>query len=573
VARLILLAALVTGFIIAVPSGAQVGNGKIAYTIGSLGNPREGDGLYTVNADGSNRALLKSGNGFYSPRWSPDGSRVAFTDYYWDGSWPHYRLLSMDADGSNERVVAAGIGSIALSAQPWAPDGSRIAWGPFPASGGDIYTADAGGGDVRQLTFDGASDVKDSPAWSPTGSTLVYSRRLDGVYRLFVVGADGSGPTQITSGDSPQDDRVPTWAPSGDSIAFTRSYAVYVIHPDGTGARQVSGDDGGVVLAPPMWSPDGTKLVYSTITECGRTCYRSGIWAVDADGRNLRRLTEFGSSTPVWSPDGDRILFLGAGLTTMNPDGTCQVRINEDDVKNDPTVLPASWQPVPGGPSAGRVHCNAISVDTESVTNKPAAVLINAAVVNEGTEPLTQVTLVASAPSNLSPAIAHLQGAGCAIRRQQVTCLLSRLEPGARHSFSLRFDARRVPLGLGGDEAGHRIGLNASAAEQLLPTRREPAELEFSIARCTNRDQGAGTIYGTRAAEKICGRKGVDLIVPGTGSDFVQAGGGNDVINAVDSRSYTDRISCGRGRDRVIANRRDRVSPDCERVIRRRAHS
>jgi Tol biopolymer transport system component len=567
VGRLILLATLVAGFIVAVPSAAQVGNGKIAYTKGGLG-PHEDDGLYTVNVDGSDRRLLKSGNGFYSPRWSPDGSRVAFADYYWEGSWPHYRLLVMNADGSNERLVAAGLGSIAFSRQPWAPDGSRIAWGGAVMVGNDthtdVYTADASGGDIRQLTFDG--DDKDPPSWSPAGSTLVYSRprRVEGEdpWELIVVDADGSGPTQITSDHQ---DRNPTWSPSGDWIAFVRSEGIFVVHPDGTGLHRVCACGPAEVT----WSPDGTKIAFGIFYQTGRYDYEFEIWVVGADGLNPKRLSS--GSNPVWSPDGDRILFTNSGLTTMNPDGTCQVEVNEDQIPFDQTAPRASWQPVPGGPSVGRAHCNAISVDAESVTNKPAAVLINAAAVNEGTEPLTEVRLVATAPGNLSPAITRLQGQGCSIRQQQVTCRLSRLEPGARHSFALRFEARRVAFGQVGDEAALRIGLNASASEHLLPTRRESAELKFSIARCTNRDRGAGTINGTPFSEKICGRQGVDQIVPGTGDDVVQAGGGNDVINAVDGRSYTDRISCGRGRDLVIANRRDRVSPDCERVIRRRA--
>jgi hypothetical protein len=49
----------------------------------------------------------------------------------------------------------------------------------------------------------------------------------------------------------------------------------------------------------------------------------------------------------------------------------------------------------------------------------------------------------------------------------------------------------------------------------------------------------------------------------------VKAGAGNDVIVAVDSRRHRDQISCGRGNDRVIADRNDRVTRDCERVTRR----
>jgi hypothetical protein len=41
----------------------------------------------------------------------------------------------------------------------------------------------------------------------------------------------------------------------------------------------------------------------------------------------------------------------------------------------------------------------------------------------------------------------------------------------------------------------------------------------------------------------------------------------DDRIHARDGRA--ERISCGRGRDLVVADARDRVAADCERVVRR----
>jgi TolB protein len=576
------LAAVLSGLALAVPSAAQIGSGKIAYTTGSLGNPREGDGLYTVNADGSDRTLLKSGNGFFSPRWSPDGSRVAFADFYWEGSWPRYRLLVMDADGRNERLVAAGTGSIALSRQPWAPDGSRIAWGAAVLLGNDthtdVYTADADGGDVRQLTFDG--DPKDPPSWSQTGSTLVYSRSFVGQehWDLFVVVADGSGSMQITSSGWGTQNRNPIWAPSGDWVAFWRvsdgAAGIFVIHPDGTGLHRVC-ECGAFDVT---WSPDGTKIAYSIITQTGRYTYKAEIYAVGADGLNLKRLTERDrfATSPIWSPDSDRILFMRGGrLTTMNSDGTCQVEVNEDEARYEPFGPPGqSWQPVPGGPSVGQAHCSAASVDGEVATNDhSAAALITATVVNEGTEPLTRVALVASTTNDASLTITRFPGQGCSIRQHSVTCRLSRLEPGTKHSFLMEGKARRVGLEQESINVPLRAWLSLSAAQPLLRAYRKSQELTFALARCTNRDRGAGYIGGTAFADKICGRRGADYIFPVEGNDVVKAGDGNDVIDAVDGRAYRDRISCGRGRDRVIADRRDHVSRDCERVRRRSGYS
>ena len=79
-------------------------------------------------------------------------------------------------------------------------------------------------------------------------------------------------------------------------------------------------------------------------------------------------------------------------------------------------------------------------------------------------------------------------------------------------------------------------------------------------------DPGGGRIDGTASADQICGRRGADEIHPGYGKDYVTAGAGPDVIYARDG--YRDLISCGRGRDRVIADRKDRVSRSCERLRR-----
>ena len=75
----------------AVPSAAQVGSGRIAYAT-------DGTGIYTVAADGRDPVTLKSDNARL-PRWSPDGSKLAFIEYV---TGPHglgVELKVMNADG------------------------------------------------------------------------------------------------------------------------------------------------------------------------------------------------------------------------------------------------------------------------------------------------------------------------------------------------------------------------------------------------------------------------------------------------------------------------------------------
>jgi TolB protein len=568
--RLAALAAVLSGLALTGSSGAQVGSGKIAYT--------SGDGLYTVNVDGSGRTLLKSGIGFSSPRWSPDGTRVAFID-------PHAtydaHLLVVNADGSNEHVLATGESPIALSRQPWSSDGSRIAWVGAVLVGNstytDVYTADANGSNLRQLTFDGAP--KDPPSWSPSGSTLVFSRFLaadDGVgpvndrWELFVVAADGSsGPTRITSSAYGMSNRNPTWSPSGDVVTFGWGAGgvggIAFVHPDGTQLRRVEGQFPG----PLTWSPDGRNLVGGgTIISTSRYSYGQDIYVVD-ETLNVRRLTELASqsvfsSSPIWSPDGNRILFArNAQLATMNPDGTCQATVPgafQRDVFEG-----SSWQPIPGGPAVGENHCHSLTVRaTATPTNHGTAALIRATLRNTGTEPLTDVRFAPPLSSDLTARAVALSRGQCSLRRDLVRCTIGTLARGEEVEIVIRADGRWVVRNAGD---ALKMTLTAQAAEPIVEPRNNTFVLLTYLPKCTTQTPGGGRIVVTRVSKIICGRRGPDRIEARISGDQIWAGGGNDLVLA--QNGSDDAIWCGPGHDKVVADKFDFVDRSCERVTRR----
>jgi Ca2+-binding RTX toxin-like protein len=97
-----------------------------------------------------------------------------------------------------------------------------------------------------------------------------------------------------------------------------------------------------------------------------------------------------------------------------------------------------------------------------------------------------------------------------------------------------------------------------SRADRLVGTSR----------RDTLRGLGGGdTILGLAGDDLLDGGTGNDTLVGGKGRDLLYGRTGNDVLSVRDGTR--DRVSCGKGRDRVIADRRDAVSRDCERVVRR----
>jgi TolB protein len=102
-------------------------------------------------------------------------------------------------------------------------------------------------------------------------------------------------------------DSLPTVSPDGRTIAFFSTDSIWAAGSDGTGRIVVT-----TAVVPwsfgrrnhgPAWSPDGSRLVVA-----GQEASRAPIeiWAVDARGTNVQRLTAdtVTDRNPAWSPDG-----------------------------------------------------------------------------------------------------------------------------------------------------------------------------------------------------------------------------------------------------------------------------
>jgi Tol biopolymer transport system component len=103
-------------------------------------------------------------------------------------------------------------------------------------------------------------------------------------------------------------------SPQSGRIAFDNFDDVWTIDADGTDLRRLTQSPGPDF--DPSWSPDGTRIAFRA--------ERSGepeIWVMNADGTGKRRLTA--GLSPAWSPDGSLIAFSGrAGLSVIRPDGS-----------------------------------------------------------------------------------------------------------------------------------------------------------------------------------------------------------------------------------------------------------
>ena len=100
-------------------------DGKIAFI-----SDREGSGdVWIMNADGSDPTNLTQGRDCISPAWSPDGMRIAFSDFT-DLIW------AVDIDGSNLVELTNGLGGHSPAWQPVVPSATSVeaqSWGRIKA--------------------------------------------------------------------------------------------------------------------------------------------------------------------------------------------------------------------------------------------------------------------------------------------------------------------------------------------------------------------------------------------------------------------------------------------------------
>ena len=249
-----------------------------------------------------------------SPRWSPDGSRIAWlgTDEQGLGLW------TMNGDGSGKKRLTGLERSNAYlsysgpdNGLSWSPDGKALA---FSAAGPRVYPHDI------------------DPPHLPTGNDVMIIDRLlhKAVYfysdlrrtHIWTIPTSGGEASQLSSGD--YDYHSFSWSPDGKFIAcvsnqtgaddFNSNTDIFLLPAKGGEARRVTETGGPEYQV--RWSPDGSRLAFEGRERSGRSKESDSelikIYTMDVDGGeavNLTRTLDRWANGFEWDPRGASVVF------------------------------------------------------------------------------------------------------------------------------------------------------------------------------------------------------------------------------------------------------------------------
>ena len=217
-----------------------------------------------------------------TPRWSPDGSRIAFSRGDVAGDPERRGVFVIEVTTRATRRLAPGGLNVS-----WAHDGRRVA---FSGLDGGVWVADAEAGNAREIA------TGERPEWAPDRDRIAYVR--DG--EVWISDGEGAGARRLSAARPVGDLR---WSRNGALLAFADAGGIVVLDRDGAVRRRIASPG----AHSPRFSRDGRTLAFvAPVGTWSRGNFsgsiRTELFVADVAGGPARRITRdyAGVGAPSW---------------------------------------------------------------------------------------------------------------------------------------------------------------------------------------------------------------------------------------------------------------------------------
>ncbi|HUQ12404.1 MAG TPA: S9 family peptidase [Steroidobacteraceae bacterium] len=288
------------------PDGSRIAYVRVSHDIMT---DRARRNLWLVNADGSNNRPVRSeSKSFLSPRWSPDGTRLAYVSAAEGSPQLYVRWMDTGQTALLTNLVHAP------AAIAWSPDGKSIAFTQFVPSSKPPLAAPPE--KPEGATWAPPVKVIDSVIYRADGEGYLES----GFSHVFLVSAEGGTARQLTEGDF-NDDGPLSFTPDSKQVVFSanrnaewerdpQESEVFSLDIASGKLTQLTDRDG--PDNSPVVSPDGKHIAYLGFDDRLQGYQVTHLYVMDGDGRNARLVTgafDRDIESPRWSADSRSIHF------------------------------------------------------------------------------------------------------------------------------------------------------------------------------------------------------------------------------------------------------------------------
>ncbi len=240
--------------------------------------------LWIISADGTGERQLTNRDGDLTAQWAPDGKSIYYSVMIRDTSF----LYELWPDSSREHLIGAFPGR----GPQMSPARTRVVYDVGPWTASHLVLTDGQGRSPRQVTDDSVAVWRG--VWSPNGRRLAYTVSKKSGMSIWVMDETGSHPRQVTH-LTPEEGRaqMPAWHPDSHQLAFQANAnspkgksTLWLVDLQTTGAREIIPHIAAFLDETPSWFSDGRRLAFQS-----NRSGRMEIWAVNADGSELRQVT------------------------------------------------------------------------------------------------------------------------------------------------------------------------------------------------------------------------------------------------------------------------------------------